>query len=279
MKILVAGAGIAGSVLTTQLRAAGHEVTLADGRPDISASQCAFAYMRLGWFRGPDRDAVKYALDWYRGQGHLLTSQAWVRDVRRGSFQQDGHYLVHPTGPLVAPDVHRNVYGYRSDADGVWVLMDDSSQAHRVDRLVLACGAGTDRWGAGTPTYGGVFESRRYRMNVPLRLLRVTDRLTHVAADDGTVVRVGASKGRTPAEALQRAASILGRMMDEGMIPSSIKWVYRSGARWTNLTGGSGPAPVEDRVWTFTGFSRTGYALVPAAARDFVSEMSWETVV
>lgn len=106
MKILVAGAGIAGSVLAHMLHERGHEVTVADPAPHRSASRCAYAYTRLDWFHGPDRERVRYALNWYDTHSWLRASTGWVADVRRKrDFDQRGHYLISPRGPLVRPDL------------------------------------------------------------------------------------------------------------------------------------------------------------------------------
>lgn len=275
MKVTVAGAGIAGSVLTRMLRERGHEVTLLDPWPERAASRCAYAYLRLGWFKGPDKVRVRQGLDWYERNDWIVTRKADVHDRMRGRYVvQTDHVLIHPSKPLLAPDIRWGLDSYAEDAlTGVQLRVFGQPGVLYADHLVLACGPGMRRWSMGTPVYGGVFECESYRMGVPLRLLRLTDRLTHVAADDGTVVRTAASKGRTPEEARERSEKILARMFDEGMLSSTHRWTYRAGTRWTGPDGDPVASQLSEHVWALTGFARTGYALAPSYARDLVDKL------
>jgi len=277
MKILVAGAGIAGSVLTHMLRERGHEVTLIDPWPRRSASHCAYAYLRTAWFKGADKHRVRESLAWYERRGDIVTRTGSVTTGRSEDDtlkvrNQSDHVLVHPSRPLLVPDILWGVTRYREVPGGVLV---DTTEGLPLDaqHLVLACGAGMDRWYTGSPVYGGVYECKSYRMITPLKLLRVTDRLTHVAADDGAVTRTAASKGRTPEEARARADKILELMMDRGMIACTRRWTYRAGVRWQSIDR----APVADRisehVWALTGFARNGYAMAPSYANDLVTKL------
>lgn len=273
MKILVAGAGIAGSVLTRQLRDRGHEVVLLDARPDRAASRCAFAYLRTAWWTGEDRARVREAITWYEQRGWLITTQATVHDVRRGrTVTQADHVLLDPHAPLVRPDLAMNLTRYSDGPGGVLVHAGDGLELDG-RHLVLACGAGMDRWYTGTPTYGGIFEAPGRCMSGTLRLLRVTDRMTYKAAAGERVTRVGASTGRTPEAARARAEAILRRMLDANLIDAPAPWTYRAGTRWTNLAGPGGHSRISQSVWAFTGFARSGYATVPGAARDLVREL------
>lgn len=275
MKILIAGAGIAGSVLTRLLRARGHEVLLADGRPDRAASRCAFAYLRLGWWRGEQRAGVRRAVDWYESSGWLRTRTGTVYDVRRGWVRdQEDHVLLDPRGPLVGDPLAMDLKSYADGPGGVLAVLGDRLDVD-ADHLVLACGAGTDRWAHGSPVYGGVYEApgRRIPPGPDLRLLRVTDRVTHVAAYDGRTTRVGASRGRTPEIALARALLIRNRLSDRGVINGRDGWTYRAGTRWEHLAGAGGPRQIEPHTWTFTGFARSGYATVPGAARRLIERL------
>ena len=273
MKILIAGAGIAGSVLTRMLRDRGHEVGVADRRPDKAASRCAFAYLRTAWWTGEEKRRVRDALAWYDQRGWVLAHEATVHDLRRGKVtKQSDHYLIDPAGPLVRADFAGDVTGYQVYPGEVAVQMAGTFEM-QVDRLVLACGSGMDRWSTGTPTYGAVYEAPGRCMSGTLRLLRVTDRMTHVAAAGDRITRLGASKARTPQAARARAEAILNRMLQHNIVDAPAPWTLREGVRWENLTGPAGGRRLDDRVWAFTGFARSGYATVPAAARDLVKEL------
>lgn len=274
MKILIAGGGIAGSVLTRLLRARGHEVVLTDGYPDAAASRCAFAYLRLAWWKGEQRDEVRRAVDWYEQSGWLRTRTGTVHDVRRGwTREQQDHILLDPRGPLVRERLLVPLRSYEESPGGVSALLGDGFGVD-ADRLVLACGAGTGAWSLGEAVYGGVFErpGRHLPEGSDLHLLRVTDRLTHVAAWDGAVTRVGASKARTPGAAMDGATAVLGRFAVRGIVDPD-GWTYRSGTRWAHLAGPGGHRQLSPRTWTFAGFARSGYATVPGAARRMIERL------
>jgi glycine/D-amino acid oxidase-like deaminating enzyme len=273
VKVLIAGAGIAGSVLARMLRERGHEAVVTDRQPHLAASRCAYAYVRTAWFRGEDKQRVRESLDWYGSNDWIVTRRGLLHTKDGRVRAQDDHILVHPTAPLVRPDLSFGLDGYSDVLGGVLVFLGPERVPADAHHLVLACGRGMDYWYTGRPVYGGVFECRDYRMIRPLKLLRVTDRLTHVAADDGTVTRTAASKGRTPGEARQRSEKILDLMMDQGLITATHPWSYRPGVRWESFDR----RPVADRisthVWALTGFARTGYAFAPSYARELIGKM------
>lgn len=275
MKILVAGAGIAGSVFTRMARERGHEVVLTDAQPHRAASRCAYAYLRTAWFKGDDKRRVREALDWYETRGWLITRQADVWDARPGRpFRtQDDHVLISPRGPLVKADGSWEVTGYREDPGGVVTSLGSEGLAVAASHLVLACGAGMTSYTYGTPSYGGVFECDTYPLARPLKVYRITDRLSHVVAYDGSVTRTAASKGRTPEEARARSEKILELMMDRGMVTATRRWTYRPGARWSWFDGSPAALPLSPHVWALTGFARNGYALVPSYARNLLDKL------
>lgn len=273
MKILIAGAGIAGSVLTRMLRERGHDVILTDARPDRAASRCAFAYLRTAWWKGEERAEVRRAVDWYEKRGWVLARHASVSDLRRDwTRDQADHILIDPRGPLVKPDLAMNLHRW-SGTPGVTATLGDGLEV-QADRLVLACGAGTSRWTHGVQVHGGVWEVPEPAVEPGLRLLRVTDRLTYTAARDRNTLRVGASKALTPEAARQRAVKILGRMFTAGLVSPELPWTYRAGTRWEHRDRSPGGARrVSERVWEFTGFARSGYARVPGAAQYLIRRL------
>lgn len=273
MKIVVAGAGIAGSVLTRMLRERGHSATLLDSSPDKAASRCAFAYLRTAWWTGEEKHRVREALKWYESHGWVIADEATVHDVRRGRvLTQRDHYLVDPWAPLLEPDLAMNLSGFSDGSAGVR-LWSGAGEPQDADRLVLACGSGMERFTSGTATYGAVYEAPGRQADEALKLLRVTDRMTHVAAAGDRLTRVGASKGRTREAALARAEAILERMIRYGIVTPGADWKLREGMRWETLVGPVGGLRLDRHVWSFTGFARSGYATVPGAARDLVKEL------
>ncbi|WP_341868246.1 FAD/NAD(P)-binding protein [Streptomyces africanus] len=273
---MVAGAGIAGSCVARALRERGHDVTVADGYSQSAASRCAFAFTRTAWWTGDQRTDVRAALAWYGRHGWLVDDSAEVKDLRRGrTVRQGDHYLVDPLGPLVDPDVAQHVTAWKGAGHVVAVTLADGTRTE-TDALVLS----TARSATGASralTYGGVWEApgRHLAGPGPLALLRVTDRLSHTAAWDGTFTRVGASKASTASGARQRAERILSRMCHEGLVDPEAPWVYREGVRYTPPAGPAA-CEVEPRVWALTGFGRSGYSTAPAAAQRLAARLAGE---
>lgn len=271
MRVLVAGAGIAGSCAARLLRADGHDVIVADPAPHTAASRCALAYLRPSWFKGEERIRLRGTLDWYGALGCTTTADGYVYDLRRGRrFMQSGHVLIDPVAPLVKPDTPAALKQWASHGSAVRVVLGDGL-AYNVDRLVIATGG---RYGLqGARTHGGMFVApgNLIASGKALAVLRITDRLAFKAAYAGGTTRVGASLAAGPEAARERADRMLSRMIDEGVVNEG-EWAYRSGVRFTYAGHNGIPAPVQldQNVWALEGFARSGYATAPAAARDLV---------
>lgn len=282
MRILVAGAGIAGSCTATVLREAGHDVVLADGQPHLAASRCAFALTRMSWWKGEQRAAVARSLDWYADRDRILTDTAVVHDIRRGRTEKQGGYLlIDPVRTLVKSDLPSNVSWWTPDGDGVLVRLRNGIQDWKLDALVIACGPATGyiaRQAPGVHSYGGIFTAPGNRLADPgrLALLRRTDRLSYTAAYVGSgadsETRIGASRSLTAGEAYDSAVDIRARLLSEGVVTGhSDEWTYRAGTRYATVTPGA--RHIAARVWTLSGLARSGYALAPAAALDIATEI------
>lgn len=277
MKILVAGAGIAGSCAATALREAGHVVHLADPSPSTAASRCAFAVTRTAWWGTEQRRTVRRSLDWYRQRGHIITSSAVVTDVRRGkTLIQGDHYLINPTLTLVDPDTHVGLDWWVQCPGYVLVGMRDGTE-HRYGALVIAAGPASAHlagWPSTGRSFGGIFAAPGSRLAHAgqLSMFRRTDRLSYTAAWLVTETRIGASRCSSPGQARRVAEGIRDRLLSEGVVTGSADdWEYRCGTRYA--TASPGAVRLEPRVWTLTGLARSGYALAPAAALDITTEI------
>jgi hypothetical protein len=275
MKILVAGAGIAGSCAAHVLRDAGHDVVLADPAPDTAASRCAFALTRIAWWSGAPKIRVVRSLNWYQARGHIVTSSATVHDVRRQRTTIQGdHYLISPTGPLVPRDLAASVGWWDERADGVLVDFRHWIR-EQYDALVVAAGpasAGLLSWPADGCSYGGIHTAPGNLLTDggQLALLRRTDRLSYTAAFVAGETRIGASRCSSPEQAHRVADGIRDRLLSEGLVKGA-DWAYRSGTRYA--TASPGAVRISRRVWSLTGLARSGYALAPAAALDIEKEI------
>jgi hypothetical protein len=277
MKILVAGAGIAGSCAATVLRDAGHEVVLADPSPSTAASRCALAVTRTAWWGTEQRRTVRRSLDWYNRRGHIITTTATVHDVRRGKTSVQGdHYLINPRAPLVTPDT-RKALDWWVPCPGYVLAGMHGGTEHRFGALVLAAGPATAHfagWPSDGRSFGGIFTAPGNRLTDGGRLamLRRTDRLSYTAAWLADETRIGASRCSSPGQARRVADGIRDRLMSEGIVTGPAgDWEYRAGTRYA--TASPGAVRIRDRVWTLTGLARSGYALAPAAALDIATEI------
>lgn len=279
MRILVVGAGIAGSCAANVLREAGHDVVVTDPAPHMAASRCAFAVTRLAWWGADDRATVRRSLDWYNRRGHIITKTAVVHDARRGRTTIQGdHYLINPTITLVKPDLSLSVKGWKDEPGAVIVHFQELDSV-RYGAVVLAAGVGM-RHLTRTPgqepgiSYGGMFTAPGNRLTDggQLAMLRRTDRLSYTAAWLIGETRIGASRCSSPGQAHRVADGIRDRMLSEGVVTGSADdWEYRAGVRYA--TGSPGVSRLGERVWSLTGLARSGYAIAPAAALDIAAEI------
>ena len=281
MKILVAGAGIAGSCMTTVLREAGHEVVLVDRASWSAASRCAFAVTRTAWWGGEERHAVRRSLDWYNLREHIVTKSAVIHDVRRArTLIRPDYYLVNPVTTLVHPDLEQGLDWWVHDADRSRVLAGflPCTQEDAFDALVICAAGETPRLAGQEPhgrtVFGGMFtaEGNRLTRGGQLSVLRRTDRLSYTAAFVGGKTRIGASRCSTPGEARRIAEGIRDRLLSEGVVSGGVPdWWYRAGKRF--ITDQPIAQRINQRVWTLAGLGRTGFATAPAAALDIATEI------
>lgn len=277
LRVAVAGAGIAGSCAARVLREAGHEVTVFDPNPSLSASQCAFAVIHIAYRASEsERNSARRSLGWYADHGWITTTVATVYDVRRGKvIEQDGRHLIDPGAPLVLPDVRTKVRTWY-ESPGRGVTVSTAAGWSQFDALVLAAGPGTQGLApvVGEVSYGGMFTARGDRLAADtfLSLLRRTDRLSYTAAYVNGQTRIGASRCASPEQARRLADGIRDRLLSEGVVTGSADdYAYRSGVRYA--TKEPGRTRLKDRVWTLTGLARSGYAFAPAAAMEIADEI------
>jgi NADPH-dependent 2,4-dienoyl-CoA reductase/sulfur reductase-like enzyme len=260
MRLIVVGAGIAGSSLTYAARELGHTVTLVDAAPEAAASRLAHAVLRLGWHRGDDRVRARLARERYASLGALRTETALCTHWRTDrTVRTEDYALIDPLAPLIAPDRRATA---RRIADGCVELADYTLVG---DVAVDATGTG----GADRLSYGAV-ATRELELDEPLTVHHYAPRRSIVlSAIDGRA-RLGGSTGataRSAALSLQRMLAIAERV---GMIESADGWDVSVGVR------GHRSNPIERldaRTYRLAGFGRVGYALAPAVALELLIEL------
>lgn len=272
MKLIVVGAGIAGSALCQLAEERGHDVTLvSDGVPD---SLAATAVLRRGYHAGkPDQlAALDYALDCY---------QRWGVPVRRGGLGQsyrrlgdepvadEDWLLLDPAAPLAEPDVRAEILTVKNGT--AWLGAGRSLEG---DAVVVATGAREGNLQAtGSVTWGVtlVHSHPEALRDEQIRIYQWAPYRTIVAGVVNGEARVGSSSARSPDAARNQMTKMLEKAWGLGWLTTRKSWGEVLGARLkTEQLSWRDP---EDGAWRLAGFHRTGYALAPAAARDLLSEI------
>jgi hypothetical protein len=272
VKLIVVGAGIAGSCVTRLARERGWDVTLIAGerRPD---SLAATAVLRRAYHTGrvSELEAWDYAVGVYGEWGVQMTRGGLVSSYRRplgGAVADSDWLLLDPAEALVQPDVAREVLSVHGGR--AWYGRGDGLAG---DAVVAACGAQGVLAPSGAVTFGVTWLAAPDALRAPdeVRVYQYAPYRTIVGGVAGGRARVGSSSSVTEEGAVTQARKMLGVAWDLGWLTTRDGWEMRVGTRvktddghWRrNQTG----------VWEIGGFHRTGYALAPMAAREVLDDI------
>ena len=257
--LIVVGAGIAGSSLARAARARGLEVTVVSlGTPDSTA---ALAALRGAYHKGAEipryARSVELLLEW----GCVVAEGATVTNYRSPGVERlDLDWLlIDPIKPLVAPDI--DSWATQVDANTVKLDISHFSQELTAEHIVFCVGAHRE---SGRISHG-------YTMSHPDpgALVRSHMRVHHMAPYKSVMMglvngqpRLGSTSAPTEGQARAQIAKMLDAADDAGLITTRSGWIAEYGRR----------VQVSDRLTpgNFGGFHRTGYALAPAMAEEFV---------
>jgi FAD dependent oxidoreductase len=275
MKIVVVGAGIAGSIFTRFAREAGHEVVVVapDDKPD---SLAATAILRKGYHAGkPEQIAAwEFAVETYERLGLELKRGAMTSGFRRlGSAEtpDSDWLLIDPAAPLVVPDVKRTVVTVKGG--NAWTGPEDRDRLAG-DAVVAACGATGALAPSGKVTWGVTWLHADGALREPqhIRVYQYAPYRTLMGGVAGGQARVGSSSAATREKAVEQGKKMLDMAWHLGWLTTRDNWEMRLGARlksdrlwWRDE---------ESECWRLGGFHRTGYALAPAAARDLLERLT-----
>mgnify|MGYP003641719767 CR=1 FL=1 len=259
MRVLVVGAGIAGSSFARLGVAAGLDVTVVADPRLVRSSEAALCVTRPSWFAGQALEECEWTLDWYRAHGWLTDGIARYGSYRSTKVEdRPGYFAVDPVAPLVDPDI----------------LDDWRNVADDYDLRVLARGSHSDldwRRQHGATT---IVESDGHA----LPLVAYHDRPRSVmfaVCHDGDTVRVGSSKALTVEQAIERQHRDYEKALAFGLVERGEASLI-SGVRLVPPPGVEPGALrwLDDRTVAVEGFGRVGYSLAPAKMAALVRQVT-----
>jgi hypothetical protein len=261
VRIVVVGAGIAGSSLARLARGRGHQVTLIGGvePPHSLAGMCI---LRRGYHAGRDVELKWFhrSLDLYEAWRVPVLSGGLVSSYRRpgGDLRVDPDWrMVDPAAALLKPDIVRSV----------GQVTGRSASDIQGDAVVLATGHGED----GAYSYGGTWVNRDpLALLIDERAVRVHHMAPYKTLCAGVVggrARLGSSSAADPDAAAEQAGKMLNLAHELGIADPG-GWTLETGRRY------NGKRLIRrrpDGAWELSGFHRTGYAQAPAAAEALLN--------
>lgn len=262
MNVVVVGAGIAGSSLVRALEARGERPVLIGTQ--WCESLAALALLRRAYHSDGQLPLFDRSVELYARWGVPIRWGAQVTNYRypdRAARWDQDWGVIEPALPLRTPDRHGTVY--RTPRG---ILIGTEDRVHKADLVLWAGGAAHEGTGI---TYGTTWIHDSLSV-VPSHLTRVH----HIApykslavAPFSGGVRLGSSSAATEAKALEQGRAMLQVAYDRGLINTLAGWKAVTGRRC------KGTLAVDGGIHhVFAGFHRTGYALVPALAEQFVTE-------
>jgi len=255
--LIVVGAGVAGSVLTTMARERGLDVVLVNdwGGP---ASAAALALLRRGWARAETDEAT----DWYEAHGNLTRGALATYGWNEVSKEQPDWRLVDPESVLVKPDVIARVTNWIPGA-----VQTGSGADIRATQVVLSHPV----WTSAPPaSYGATALSRTAQVigaSCRVHWLRPYHAVT--ASQKGGWTRVGSSVAATPELAVARLQTMVDEATDAGLVTPARDWYTQEGARWEVSETERMPG-----LTMLGGLGRLGFTLAPRNARVLLD--SWK---
>lgn len=254
MKLLVVGAGIAGSCVALRAREAGHQVTVMADPNRPAAAKAALCVVRPSWYGGVERALVMGALAWYQSIGALTSTLADYSSYHSSIRERrSGYYAVDPNNVLLEPDIE----GWYED------------RPEGYDAVALCLGAHAEvPW---KRTWGVTTVAQAEGPALRAHFARPREVLFAVCHDQRTI-RFGSSVGATEAQATFRQGMMEDRARAVGMLPDA----PTSRLVGVRLMPEGQVGPIENPapgVWTLHGFGRVGFSFAPSRADELVSKL------
>jgi len=271
MKLIVIGAGIAGSSATRIARSKGWDVILIDHAPDQSASRSALATIRPTWFDKSERTDLERSWEWYSAWGAAGSREAYVSNWRNKEVnKQKDWWLVDPIVPLLKPDTIERVVRI-SDKN----VELSSGLSINADAILNCTGAyGADLARDVTLFAGVTWISHDAELDYsPYRVHHIRPYKSLSAAQINGVTRVGSSINANADKAIQEAEELLEQAHLLGIVKAGATWEMSLGWR----AKGKGGLPIYPELGQrnayFSGLARSGYGLSPAIAEKWLDSL------
>lgn len=268
MKLVVIGAGIAGSSAARIARHMGWSVEIIDPNPETAASRCALATIRPTWFDKAGQAAANRSWEWYKMWGAAITQQATVTNWRNlePKIQKDW-WLVEPINVLVKPTINTQVTEIRGTsaklADGTTITGD---------ALINCTGAGSPLSVSHTPIAGATLVGEG-QIDAKLRVHHIRPYHVLTVGQVGNTIRLGSSINKS----LDAAVTEIWKMKDLaeqiGIVTPGINWNLVTGFR-ARRPGNNPALPQPGQTSTELGaLARSGYALAPDAIHNWLTTL------
>jgi glycine/D-amino acid oxidase-like deaminating enzyme len=270
MKLIVIGAGIAGSSATRIARTKGWEVTLIDYAPEQAASRSALATIRPTWFDKSERADLERSWEWYSAWGAAGSKKAYVSNWRSPEIrEQKDWWLVDPLVPLLDPDITERVIGI----DRTSVELSSGSQIEADAILNCTGGYGEDLAREVTLFAGVTWISHTAQLDyAPYRVHHLRPYKSLSAAQINGVTRVGSSIATTEKKAIDEGKELLMTAIALGIVQAG-DWEMSLGWRAKGAGGKPIYPKLGERNAYFSGLARSGYGLSPALAEKWIESL------
>jgi len=271
MKLVVIGAGIAGSSATRIARAKGWEVTLIDHAPEQAASRSALATIRPTWFDKSDKTDLLRSWQWYMAWGAAGSQNAYVSSWRGPEVKaQKDWWLVDPLIPLVKPDILQRVV----QIDRSSVELEDRSEI-KADAILNCTGAYGEDLSHDITMFAGVtWISHNSEIDyAPYRVHHIRPYKSLSVAQINGVTRLGSSIEKTADKAIEDGKNLLAHAHEIGIITKSGDWEMSLGWRAKGAGGDPIYPKLGERNAYFSGLARSGYGLSPALAEKWIESL------
>lgn len=270
MKLIVIGAGIAGSSATRIARSKGWDVTLIDNAPEQAASRSAIATIRPTWFDKAERVDLERSWELYTLWGAAGSREAYVSNWRdREVKKQKDWWLVDPILPLVEPDVTERVVGIYKNH-----VTTDAGSLVETDAILNCTGAYGSELSRDVTLFAGVtWISHDAELDYsPYRVHHLRPYKSLSAAQINGVTRVGSSIAATAEKAIDDGKEMLMTAIALGIVKAG-NWEMSLGWR----AKGRGGIPIYPELGQrnayFSGLARSGYGLSPAIAEKWIESL------
>jgi glycine/D-amino acid oxidase-like deaminating enzyme len=270
MKLIVIGAGIAGSSATRIARAKGWEVTLIDHSPEQAASRSALATIRPTWFDKSERSDLERSWEWYNAWGAAGSKEAYVSNWRSPEIKaQKDWWLVDPILPLVSPDITERVIGI----DRTSVELSDGSEIE-ADAILNCTGGYGEHLAREVTLFAGVtWISHTAKLDhAPYRVHHLRPYKSLSVAQINGVTRLGSSIAKTADKAIDDGKELLMTAIALGIVQAG-DWEMSLGWRAKGAGGKPIYPKLGERNAYFSGLARSGYGLSPALAEKWIESL------